>query len=79
MANEKIRFARGNSSSLPVSKIAGRILFETDTGVLWIEDSSTSRVKVKDDTKLPLSGGSIFGNLEVEGSLIATLDDGSID
>lgn len=64
MANQTVKFRKGVSTSLPktpTNETVGAFLLETDTGNLYVDDSSTSRVKVKDNTKLPLSGGELTG------------------
>ena len=48
MANEDVKFARGLSSAIPVEKVPGRFLFETDTGVLHLDVDSTNRTPVVD-------------------------------
>lgn len=48
MANEDVKFARGLSSAIPVEKVPGRFLFETDTGVLYLDVNSTNRTPVVD-------------------------------
>lgn len=55
MANEKIQFKRGASSNLPSDKTAGQILIETDTGAMYVDDSASSRIQIKDPTKAPIS------------------------
>lgn len=63
MANENVIIRRGLSTSTPETKIPGQILVETDTGTLYIDDTSESRVQVKDKTKLSIYGGELFGLL----------------
>lgn len=48
MANEDVKFSRGVSSSVPVEKVPGRFLFETDTGIFYLDVSSEERVPVID-------------------------------
>lgn len=59
MANEKVVLRRGPSSSIPSAKVPGTILVETDTGRVYVDDSATSRVQFKDDTKLPVDGKAV--------------------
>ena len=73
MANENITFRRGLSENLPDSNTPGQILFETDTGNMYVDDSSTSRIQVKDDTKLPLSGGTLTGSINMGNNKITSL------
>ena len=56
MANEKVVLRRGPSSSIPSSKVPGTILIETDTGRAYVDDTESSRIQIKDDTKLPIDG-----------------------
>lgn len=71
MPKQKIDFRRGLSSTIPSEIIPGTILIETDTGNMYIDDTETSRVQIKDSTKLPLTGGVVSGNLRVNGRLAA--------
>lgn len=48
MANEDVKFAKGLSSSIPVEKVPGRFLFETDTGVLHLDVDNSNRTPVSD-------------------------------
>lgn len=57
MANEQVSIKRGLHANLPSTKTSGQILVETDTGVMYIDDSSTSRIQIKDPTKLPIPSG----------------------
>lgn len=64
MANQPVKFRKGVSTSLPktpTNETVGAFLLETDTGNLYVDESSTSRVQVKDSTKLPLTGGELTG------------------
>lgn len=61
---DKIKFSKGLSSAMGnVAKNTGQFLLQTDTGNLFVDLSSTSRLQVKDSTKLPLSGGTLTGKL----------------
>lgn len=63
---DKIKFSKGLSSAMGnVAKNPGQFLLQTDTGNLFVDLSSTSRLQVKDSTKLPLSGGTLTGHLTV--------------
>lgn len=64
MANQPVKFRKGVSTSLPktpTNETVGAFLLETDTGNLYVDNSSTNRIQIKDDTKLPLSGGELVG------------------
>lgn len=59
MSNENVTFHRGKFKDLPVIKTAGALLVATDTGDVFLDDSNTSRIQLKDSTKLPKDGGKI--------------------
>ena len=64
MANQPVKFRKGVSTSLPktpTNETIGAFLLETDTGNLYVDDNSTNRIQIKDNTKLPLSGGELTG------------------
>lgn len=64
MANQPVKFRKGVSTSLPktpTNETIGAFLLETDTGNLYVDNSSTNRIQIKDNTKLPLSGGTLTG------------------
>lgn len=75
MANENLVIKRGTSSTLP-AKQAGQILVKMSTGTsdgtgtMYVDDSSSKRVKIIDDTKLPLTGGSVTGSLNISNNLV---------
>lgn len=75
MANENVTIRRGFSTSTPETKIPGQILVETDTGTLYIDDTLESRVQIKDNTKLPLTGGKLTGNNSNNGLLLYGYND----
>ena len=72
MPNENIQLKKGLSRNLPSTYTPGQILFETDTGNMYVDVTSTEnpsqRVQVKDDTKLPLTGGTLSGPLRLTSS-----------
>lgn len=51
MANESVQFKRGTHANLPETKVPGTFLVETDTGAAYVDDTSSSRVQIKDGTK----------------------------
>lgn len=73
MPKQKIDFRRGLSSTIPSEIIPGTILIETDTGNMYIDDTETSRVQIKDSTKLPLTGGNLTGPLGLGGNVISNV------
>lgn len=72
MANEIVKLKRGKKASMP-AKEAGSILIATDTGEAYVDDTSTSRVQIKDSTKLPLSGGTMTGPINMGSQKITSL------
>ena len=71
---DKIKFSKGLSSAMGnVAKNAGQLLLQTDTGNLFVDLSSTSRLQVKDSTKLPLSGGTMTGAINMGSQKITSL------
>lgn len=71
MPNENVQLKKGLSSNLPSTYTPGDILFETDTGNMYVDvtsaENSSQRVQVKDDTKMDkwatVSGGSTINSL----------------
>lgn len=51
MSKEKVSFEKGLSSAIPLDKIAGRFLVETDTGNMYLDTSENERIQIKDSTK----------------------------
>lgn len=72
MANEIVKLKRGKKASMP-AKEAGSILIATDTGEAYVDDTATSRVQIKDTTKLPLSGGTMTGPINMGSHKITSL------
>lgn len=71
---DKIKFSKGLSSAMRnVAKNPGQFLLQTDTGNLFVDLSSTSRLQVKDSTKLPLSGGTMTGAINMGSKKITSL------
>lgn len=72
--SDKIKFSKGLSSAMGnVAKNPGQFLLQTDTGNLFVDLSSTSRLQVKDSTKLPLSGGTMTGAINMGSKKITSL------
>lgn len=46
MANERIIFRRGTSTTLPNEKVSGTIYITTDTGEMFVDDSNSSRIQI---------------------------------
>ena len=60
MASENVSIARGVKSKLPTSKIPGRINIVTDTGEMFVDDSSSLRVQIKDTRKISFTESQIL-------------------
>lgn len=73
MPEQKVDFRRGLSSTIPSEIVPGTILIETDTGNMYVDDTETSRVQIKDSTKLPLIGGYLTGPLSLGGNVISNV------
>lgn len=60
MANEQVSIKRGLKANIPDTKVAGQILVATDTGEMFIDDSSSSRIQINASiaSKLSTSAGS---------------------
>lgn len=46
MANEKVIIRRGPSTTLPNEKVPGTIYITTDTGEMYVDDTSSSRIQI---------------------------------
>lgn len=65
MPREEVSFARGTKSTMPQAKVPGRLLIATDTGEAYVDDTTTSRVQLKDSTKVSKSGDTMNGVLNM--------------
>lgn len=65
MAREEVSFARGSKSTIPQDKVPGRLLIATDTGEAYVDDTTDSRVQLKDSTKVSKSGDTMTGILNM--------------
>lgn len=78
-SQQLVQFSRGPSKRLPVDKIPGTFLLETDTGTMYCDDTEENRVQIKDPTKLPLTGGEITGELSVQQRVTSPTFVGSLE
>ncbi len=87
MANERVIFRRGTSTTLPSEKVPGTIYITTDTGEMFVDDTTDSRVQVITQSDyaqvdVAMSDTSVH---PVQNKVIKTyvdsliIDDGSID
>lgn len=73
--DQKVVLSKGLSSAIPSQIVPGTILLETDTGTMNIDVDSSTRIQVKDNTKLPTSGGSLSGDVNMGRHRITGLGD----
>lgn len=80
MADQIVSFKKGLSSLTNAQTIvAGQFLAETDTGNLFLDVDDSSRIQIKDNTKVPLNGNSIItGNVTLDGILTAPVVNGAV-
>ena len=71
--DQKVILAKGLSSAIPSQIVPGKIHLETDTGTMNIDVDSSTRIQVKDNTKLPTSGGSLSGDVDMSNHRITGL------
>ena len=61
-----ITFRIGEDASLTSPALqTGSIIFDSTNGNGFIDTSDTQRIQIKDDTKLPLTGGTMKGNIDM--------------
>ena len=71
--NQDVTYSRGPSATTPVDRVPGRLLFQVDTGDLFLDDTDTIRVQIGDSRKLPTSGGIMTGPIDMNGNIINNL------
>lgn len=79
MPREEVSFARGTKSTMPQAKVPGRLLIATDTGEAYVDDTSTSRVQLKDTTKVSKSGDTMSGPLNMGSNKITAVSTPTAD
>lgn len=72
---EIVKFKWGQKETTPATITPGSILLQKNTGNMFIDVSETERVQVKDDTKLPLNGGIMTGNIDMNNFQLTNLKD----
>lgn len=70
--SEQVRFWHGRHATIPKNFIKGRLLFEEDTGEVFLDfmnyiDGTEVRVQLTDNRKLNISGGTLTGDLYLVG------------
>jgi hypothetical protein len=73
MPREEVSFARGTKATMPQAKVPGRLLIATDTGEAYVDDTATSRVQLKDTTKVSKSGDTMSGPLNMGSNKITNV------
>lgn len=73
MPNDAVVFSRGLAATMPATYQEGRFLLQTDTGALFLDDTASSRIQIKDTTKLSLSGGTMTGPINMNSQKIINL------
>ena len=73
--NELVQFKRGDSENLPSTLTPGTVYVETDTGQMYIDDDTSTRIHIEDNTKLPLTGGTL--TLDDDSSFTINSSDGT--
>ena len=79
MPREEVSFARGTKATMPQDKVPGRLLIATDTGEAYVDDTTTSRVQLKDTTKVSKSGDSMSGPLNMGSNKITAVSTPTAD
>lgn len=72
---EIVNFKWGQKETTPTTITPGSILLQKNTGNMFVDVSETERVQVKDDTKLPLNGGTMTGNIDMNNFQLTNLKD----
>lgn len=65
MPIQEVRFARGTAASMPQDKLPGRLLVQTNSGDMFLDNTEDQRIQLGDGRKLPLSGGTMIGPLDM--------------
>lgn len=73
LANEDVTFRRGPAATMPTNIVPGTLLVQTDTHDVFLDDTTTSRIQLGDSTKLPLTGGTLTGDLNLSGHRLTNI------
>lgn len=63
--SQEVRFQKGPANTMPTTLIPGTISIQTDLGNIFLDVDNSTRIQLKDNTKLSLTGGTITGNIKV--------------
>ena len=73
-----LKISKGTKATMPEEKEAGQLLIQTDTGNSFLDVSATERIQLKDDTKLPLTGGTLIDSTNSDKKIILNVNDPKI-
>lgn len=79
MPDQEVKLSRGLKANMPQTRDPGTILIATDTGECYVDDTSSSRVQLKDSTKLPLEGGTMTGPINMGSNRITNIQNPAAD
>lgn len=70
---QKVKFKRGQSGTMPSDLEAGSLLVQVDTGDIFLDNTESDRIQLGDSRKLPLSGGTMAGPINMGSQKITNL------
>lgn len=79
MPDQEVKLSRGLKANMPQTRDPGTILIATDTGEAYLDDTASSRVQLKDSTKLPLEGGTMTGPINMGSNRITNIQNPAAD
>ena len=71
---QEVRFQKGPANTMPTALTPGTISIQTDLGNIFLDVDTSTRIQLKDDTKLPLTGGTLTGNLDMSNNSIININ-----
>lgn len=83
MAKENVTIARGLKANVPTTMTPGRINVATDTGEMFVDDTTSSRVQIKDSTKISFTESQTLTdtqkdkartNIDADSKVVVTFD-----
>ena len=70
---QRVKFKRGQSGTMPSDLEAGSLLVQVDTGDIFLDNTESDRIQLGDSRKLPLSGGTMTGPINMGSQKITNL------
>lgn len=70
---QRVKFKRGQSGAMPSDIEAGSLLVQVDTGDIFLDNTESDRIQLGDSRKLPLSGGTMTGPINMGSQKITNL------